>query len=55
MRVCMQNEGLRIGEKVTVSDEKQKTILLFSFHTRKCWSRQNYILVSYPNAYELKN
>lgn len=28
MRVCMQNEGLRIGEKLMVSDEKQEAVLL---------------------------
>ena len=28
MRVCMQNEGLRIGEKLMVPDEKQEAVLL---------------------------
>lgn len=35
MRVCMQNEGLRIDEKVTVSDEKQKTVLLQQVFPKK--------------------
>ena len=35
MRVCMQNEGLRIGEKLMVPDEKQEAALLQQVFQKK--------------------